>query len=1021
MFFEPDCFLRPETRFPESTPDEDHNDISFDRIGKSSNYISNNFQRTEASENEPVTSSLSEYPEESPEVTIGRPLEDFEIRFKYNRPLQQEILLVGGIHYSPSPNPQSNPNIPSPPEWIIISADPHISALLPVTFNHNQGIILCRGQAIIHEGYLVIDLNRSPSLTSSAEIERGVFDLRTFVGPCRPREIPFRLFSNDPRIQNIFNVANSCLIEKAIQMNINVFNNTSNIWTFCIQNNINLGQIYNHNSIRKDVNLDLFKHSEQINLTKNNIVNNEMINISNNKFNQNASNPTTHTSKAIVQEHKVEPFKEVVKSEAHVVSHEVETHHETLTSNALILSHNVNPQHAQITSSPTVESLHIEPNNVEKTINTNVESLRIDPICQEKIATAKIESLLVKPNINEKTCTTNIDSLHVKPNVIDKTISTEIESLHIKSNVTEKTFTTKIDSLHVEPICQEKTINANIESLHVEPQCINKKASAIVESLSVEAINKVNTSNALVEHHKVNVNKKLVTTVAKIEENEIRFNLVKKIIIIDIPDFEIVYKHTFKGLHISNSSYSFSSSYDSEDECYSTSIGFNSSTSDLSSQNSNNNNSRDTLNTDNNEEEEESPTENISDDNLVDELTFDVKMCENKEDIINLIHKWRVRQNYNCWKHDNIALAKQPLVHIMIRENKWCFPGQFSCQCKCDEVFKSGNALLNHMNKMHGIKPDKNHLYGCIRELVGKDLIWLILNTTIAHDNDMFRDNVFVCPLPNCKYFTNIHKSLISHIIHKHPEFEESINTIGWFWATIITYTKTNDKIPSGLDILSPREGYICKYCKICWSSDPKGILNHAKKQHELTNIEGDQLVYNRIKCYSAICTDLQDRMERVNNDLNEYQDLIFAQRNITERERLNIRDTQIVLNQEQAVTIRERQSREERRRNIIERNLQIEEANQANSVQRTQTPINPDLIVSPIIHNFDPQSLANSFDINKLSKLNREQLLEVTRFWTDLNNEQESQFVSLPKIWGKNKRKIKAKISNLFKDKTSN
>ena len=957
MFFDSSNFLRPETRFSESTPDEDFNHTSFDGNENFGKRYFENFSTSKPHENEPPTSPIPTDPEEAPEIFNGRELEEFEISFNHNEPLQQEILLIGGRHYNLPPNNTSLPPTQRLPEWVIISSDARIAHLIPLSLNDQQGLIVCRNQAIINEGNLFIDISRNPQLTTSAEIQRGVFDIRTFVGPSRLSEPPHRLFYNDERVRNIVNITKAYLYKKEIHLNLTVNNNNNSI----IQNTWNLNyyrinemNVSQTNNLIKQKSIDLSNH-----------MNNTLV-LNNNNNIMNDTPKLNNEANITMQNHLVQPNHETIYSEAYVQSHGINVNHETKTSDAYVVSHEVEPVFAVKTSNPEVESLKVNPKMIEKTVDTNIESVKVNPKEITKEVTTVVESLHAEPKLIEKSVTTNVESLQVKPLHNPKVVETSIESLQAKPNLIEKSIVIPMESIKANPKIIEKTIQNEIESCHVKPLI------------------------------------KKITNIVNIEENEIEFRETKKKVIVEIPVPDIGVRTTkARPGHDKIRVITDSDSDDEEDSSETTSTSNNDSSiiQDIKGRHPE---------SDNHEEEEDPSSESTWEEDMESELIENIKACETKKDIVKLIQKWRRRQNLNIWKHENINIAKQPLVHIMIRENKWITPDQFPCQGFCEETFKTGNALVSHMNKVHGTKPMKNHLYGCIKTLIGKDLIWLIRNETNANDEAVYRDNVFVCLAPNCKYFTCSHKAMCSHIAHKHSKLEESINTIGWFWTSILEYTKVFDEIPSCLDILSMKEGFLCNQCKTVWGSDSKGILNHARKQHGATNIEGYQQIYDRIKCYPTMYMNLEDRREQVDRSLKEYQDLMFNQRNVTENERMIIRETPFITNNEQEINIRERHIREEARRNIYNQNARRMNGNR---VVRTEPDENP-------VVNINIQNLANDFNLDIMSKLNREQLLELARIWTDINNEQESQFVSLPKIWGKNRRKINSRIKNLFKDK---
>ncbi|KAH0787666.1 hypothetical protein GPJ56_008461 [Histomonas meleagridis] len=317
-FFET-SFLPPQTRYSRSPPGEDYIDVNFDRIRKVDPQSDAHqvFQNDHGQSPDTRATPIIIESTEEPQVTV--PPQDYEIEFIREAPFPHKIVLARGIHYNPQPTTPQGEELPIPPEWVIISSDPTIINLLPIDCGESRGLILYRGQVTIESGILVIHENTPRIPLSSREIERGLLDLRYFVGPNKPCQMPLRYNLNDPKISYIFNIAVNCLKQKIYinQTLINISNfwrNTNILTDHLIINNGNM----NHENT-------LSSNHESI-------------------LNQNSTNSTLVTEPN-VQVHEINSIFETVTSNSTVVNHSVNPINETVTSNPMVYSHNIEPQY----------------------------------------------------------------------------------------------------------------------------------------------------------------------------------------------------------------------------------------------------------------------------------------------------------------------------------------------------------------------------------------------------------------------------------------------------------------------------------------------------------------------------------------------------------------------------------------------------------------------------------------------------------------------------------------------------
>ncbi|KAH0794179.1 hypothetical protein GPJ56_001904 [Histomonas meleagridis] len=234
------------------------------------------------------------------------------------------------------------------------------------------------------------------------------------------------------------------------------------------------------------------------------------------------------------------------------------------------------------------------------------------------------------------------------------------------------------------------------------------KSTAEVTNHDVEVENHTIKSKAEVVSHNVVVNKERIDTEANVQELRIRIHKDVQTYDVKIPEVKINYKSVPKQLTISEAlARKFNTKTTSSSETNDTY------TSDDESDSSD---SSDESNTNNNDNSDSDPFDDEETNEInYDELIEDVKKIETKQDVIDLINKWKNTANAPGWKHEGTHISQHPLLHIMLRENKWCYPGLYPCQCKCNKVLPSGSALRAHMDKEHVCITDKNHIYGCIK------------------------------------------------------------------------------------------------------------------------------------------------------------------------------------------------------------------------------------------------------------------------------------------------------------------
>ncbi|KAH0789353.1 titin [Histomonas meleagridis] len=464
-------FLRPRTRFSEITPPGHSIDTSFVRSERlSDKYIAEKSDTTHEKTAQDHRIELI-IEEEAPDLEQKENDEDFVLEINQELPFQQEILLIRGRHYHPTPTDPEGAPLPPPPDWVIISSDINILRFLPIQCNDSNGAILAREQAIIQHDILRINTHNPPIPTTIEEFDRGLLDLRLIIGPNRLRESPFRLFWNDEQISHIRNEAQIIVynILNQQQININSSNNTWNLLQINCNYDFSKNFINSYSPVQNNTKIDLIAFGQD----------NRSINQNNATFN--------FTNSPFVEE------TEDIQAQAIIYDSDLEESSFKPELEFPII--NSDSQDFQVTPSFNPRKITTETDSLEAipkrnllTVNPRIDKLHINKISNIMTEDAQVDNLINKPIIN--TITSNPVNEEHKVIPINKTIISEpINEEH------------KVESINI-----TKTSNPVYKSHDVIPDYQNVTSTPTVLSHDIKVIEGCKTSVANVESLKVTVN-----------------------------------------------------------------------------------------------------------------------------------------------------------------------------------------------------------------------------------------------------------------------------------------------------------------------------------------------------------------------------------------------------------------------------------------------------------------------------------------------------------------------------------
>ena len=776
-------------------------------------------------------------------------------------------------------------------DWVIISSDEELERYVPMKIG-DHGIIAGRGQIIAKNNVLCVYSRNKPTMTTSWERLNRRIRMEEFIDLREIRSVP--ILYNEARthfggiLRETYNTVYN-FINTNINGNVTSINtNNGKVYNFSQYINGNMN-FYNSNGMgnmitREGPPIGEGKDTARMTITNHDIkMNNMMTTAEDSVANHNVNVIRNKiVTDAKVTEHDIDVNRETKTTNVKVVDHEVRVENQQLTSNATVMNHDVCIENRLVTTDATVINHDVRVNNTTLVSDVIVTNHGINVVKENQISEVEVTGHDVKINkevilSNAKVMEHEVEVENVqlasKATVVSHDVQVdnrlavtnavvanhEINVIHMNKmsdamvvghdvNVERRLMTSNATVTNHE-ICVDnrtamtKAVVVNHE-VKVEEERLVSEATVTSHDVKVERESQI--SDVKIVDHDVNINREMKTSNAKVVEHEVKVEKVKKEIVVEIPVFD--FKPIFRKVNIQDIVPTNENNGLSIDVGNNTVNGGNSQTgvddprmeSDAGGTRGSNDDGR--SNDDDNDDTEDGDTDYIA------ELKNDLAGCRNKRDVEDLIRKWKPRKNWNVWNR-NEDITKQPLIFIMIRLGYWICPGPFPCQRDCERCFETGNALLGHMKTVHNEKANRDHIVAAINRITSKEVFWKLK----WEDESKFRDNVHVCPMPGCKYFTHKLNAWGSHIANSHTVLDTLRVSTGWFWAMLILYARIHNELPSACDILKHRTGYICKRCGIVWSSDAKGLKSHMKRLHGDMNVEGTRIPLVKVECECLI------------------------------------------------------------------------------------------------------------------------------------------------------------------------
>lgn len=880
-----------------------------------------------------------------------------------------DSIFFSNIHY-----PELREDGSANPNMIVVTPNEELFPLLPFTINNTKYIIIPRGQLCFSHGNPVIDESASLIPLSQDEYNSSV-----------PNTCNYYNSDSDLQFRPLFygELSSFEISEQLYELYNFVFNS----FISYIYQNIYLNQnITEDNSVTYNTVLNILQLSHQA-------VSEETLSY-------------VHT----IQNHEVMVSEDVVTSIAQVWHHVVESVSLIKSSIAYVESHKIEIDRKNVVSIARIEDNTIDEVRKLKTFTAHVNDniINIDRKTSNFIAH-------VNDNTIEIDRISNPITAHINDNTIEVDRKTNTLTVHVQDNIIQEERYQTCSTAHIEDhsVLEERRQTESL--VHIEDHC-------------VIPIKKIVVSHPTVVEHEIKVNSNNLRTETTVESLHIDVVKVPRTVNLEIPVFEVQYNYQFLGnLTIaenqvvevpdrSSINSDFLSDVESDPE-----ISTESEDLQVQQYDATPVNTRMISSSSSSSDEEESEIDffaDISDDDLPSRLLGELACVDSPEQLRILIERWKCTKNRSCW-NSNDDISHHPLVHIMIREDRWCGVGKFPCQCCCGKDLPEYVNLRDHMKDIHATAAHSNHIAHTISLLIDRPNIWEFKQREDNQDKINYRANVWICPFPKCNYFTSSNSALFSHIAHGHKQFNIDKNSFGWIWSTILAHIKINNRNPSCVDIMKPHNGFICPICSLCWAKDRKSVNSHCSKKHVITSIEGQFDKAIAVSCSSLMNKQLnEDEIHEAENQISLFEETFEHAKTIEAEERTRSLDLSAVEERNQD-TNRRRRSEDQRRLNRIRDERLSEEYGNLSSQRNGITPER--IVIAHQDHDHEPTNNRDSTLPNtnrdRRSYLNntREELLVRARGWITKCAEHEDQIISFPKIWGKNKSAVENLINEAF------
>ena len=952
-----------------------------------------------------------------------------------------EIILRSGVHFNPVDS-HGNRN----PDWIICTADPHLTAHTPLKYTGDngvvEGVLVARGQLSFVDGQPTVNSLAPIIGLTEEELESKQINPLSMIDPSSIPSEPFFFSSSedeeDEFVQHIHGTFNNLLF----QVTVNVSNTQyfqRNEWS-CITNNI----VYNmpqgldgnvqleSNKIKAivsvvDTPVNIVNNKLNIiedNVTSNVVVQNHSINLINDEVNSdvlvqnhavNVINDVVYTD-AIVQNHSVNVINDEVNTDAIVQNLSVNVINDEVNSDAIVQNHSVNVIKDIVSTDAIVQDHSVKVIKDEVNTNAVIQNHTVNVI-NDKVNS---DAIVQNHSVNVIKDIVNSDAIvqNHSVNVINNEVNTDaIVQNHSVNVINDEVNSDAIVQNHSVNVINDKVITDVIVRNHdvnVLKDLINSEAH--VQNHSVDVFNDEINSVAYVQNHCVKVFNDVVNSEAFIQNHHVNvineevksdvviphfvFNFVNEDILIDVPISRVVEKTA------QASSVPDCSSNSSSPNCPHSSVAPNFSYSQGSSSEDadDGHNGRDSFS-----------SRAVDDTNNLQWIIDRLKQINYKNQLEDLIHDIQMADiDLSLWM--DITAIKTPIILMMYKLHTWIGVGTFYCP-HCEDAFQSPAALHAHWKASHGRRVLPNE-QAAIEHIYNLKLRWKIIDADFP-DNFIRYRNIWSCPCHKCDYIVNNPNALACHIKVKHPCLESLRLEVGLFWAALIMFAKEENKLMTAKDLFDCREGALCLRCNHYIGQDANKVQQHTKSSHPAANVEGSCKLSRSITlktCWLVEGID-DDEISTSNRDLEMQTILNKDQLQITEQERnapARIEDS----NTNYESSAESRRNHENRLRQRREKGLLIaSDGNPENRLHDT-SPVNKDDIDS---ENEDEDFSSSRCKKDELTKDDLLKFFQKSRGWIDKNNDDIENVVVLPKLWGDRLKKVHKKFVSLFEHEINN
>ena len=221
----------------------------------------------------------------------------------------------------------------------------------------------------------------------------------------------------------------------------------------------------------------------------------------------------------------------------------------------------------------------------------------------------------------------------------------------------------------------------------------------------------------------------------------------------------------------------------------------------INTNNINNNNENPNQNHLNNNFNNENQNPNNNQINIIDreelhkpnELINDLRNVNSDKDLTEVINKWSNLNinNIEDWIDNNKPLEEHFITNLMVINKIWPGVNTFVCPYACGFATHSNTTLNIHQNEVHRKVLKGNPILEITASIIKRKSFWKIIVKN--NDNNIsknYRETLWSCPCPNCKYVGDNKSTFASHIRKNHPLYNKEKNIYGWFWGSILQWIK---------------------------------------------------------------------------------------------------------------------------------------------------------------------------------------------------------------------------------------